>query len=465
MNYSTIKKAVVFSLVAVLGLSGISNAQDATSSTPGSSSAKVFGGRGQYRTWSLGVNAGVLAPMVLIGGSNDFNKSNLELGYGLTLRKQLGHAFGLELSGVRGKLSGENDASKSYVSPGSYTSFETDLGWSAALSGVANVATVDFLKRENSVNFIVKAGMGIVGFAPRSPVDWKGISGDDRDNQYVKEMYIPIGAGVKFKVSERVNFDLGYTMNFLDGDKLDGINVASKPNTKDKWSYTSAGLEFSLGSTAKPNLDWVNPVALMYDELKDPTLRQEVEALKGRVSALEAQDLLKDSDGDGVADKLDKCPNTEAGIKVDGSGCPLDVDGDGIPDSKDACPTEKGTAELNGCPPATATGEIMDAIQFEFNSSVLRTSAYPTLDKLSSDLRASASQRVQLDGHASAEGTDEYNMQLSRDRANAVKTYLVNSGVAASRIATTAYGERRPVASNATEDGRSKNRRVEFRKQ
>ena len=105
------------------------------------------------------------------------------------------------------------------------------------------------------------------------------------------------------------------------------------------------------------------------------------------------------------------------------------------------------------------------AIQFEFNSSVLRTDAYPTLDKLSSDLRANASGRVQLDGHASAEGTNEYNMTLSRDRANSVKTYLVNSGVAASRVATMAYGESRPVANNSTEEGRIQNRRVEFKMQ
>jgi len=203
----------------------------------------------------------------------------------------------------------------------------------------------------------------------------------------------------------------------------------------------------------------------MYDELKDPTLRQEVEALKGRVSALEAQDLLKDSDGDGVADKLDKCPGTEAGVKVDGSGCPLDVDADGIPDSKDACPTVKGTAEYNGCPPPSASVATGNTIQFEFDSSVLRTDAYPILDRISSDLRNNSSQSVQLDGHASSEGTTEYNMTLSRDRANSVKTYLVNSGVAASRISTSAFGESRPVASNATEAGRIENRRVEARMQ
>ncbi|SDM17950.1 OmpA-OmpF porin, OOP family [Daejeonella rubra] len=459
MNYSTIKKTLVFSLVAMLGLGEVSLAQTATSS-----SAKVFGGRSQYRTWSLGINAGVLAPKVVIGGTNDFNKANLNLGYGLSLRKQLGHAFGLEFAGVAGKLSGENETGKSSI-VGLPTSFETDLGYALSLSGVANVATVDFLQRENSVNFVVKAGMGYTGFAPRSPQDWKDKAGEpygSGTNKYVKELYVPVGAGVKFKVSERVNFDLSYVMNFLDGDNLDG--TYAKGTSKDKWSYTSAGLEFSLGSAAKPNLDWVNPLALMYDELKDPTLRQEVEALKGRVSALEAADLLKDSDGDGVADKLDKCPNTEAGIKVDGSGCPLDVDADGIPDSKDACPTVKGTAALNGCPEFASSGPVVP-IQFEFNSSVLKTSAYSTLDKLSSDLKANSSAMVQLDGHASAEGTEEYNMSLSRDRANSVKTYLVNSGIAASRVAVTAYGESRPVASNATEAGRVENRRVEIKQQ
>ena len=475
MNYSTIKKALVFSLVAALGLSEVSLAQNATNS-----SAKVFGGRAQYRTWSLGINAGVLTPKAIIGGTNDFNKANLNLGYGLSLRKQLGHAFGLELAAVSGKISGENVANdgkadnKIDVGPlgtNSNRSFETDLAAAVSLAGIVNVATVDFLKRENAVNFTVKTGLGLAHYAPSfvtasgAAVDWKGKAGEyngkgTRTN--VHELFIPVGAAVKFKVSERVNFDLGYTMNFLDGDNLDGTK--DKGFTKDKWAYTSAGLEFSLGSTAKPNLDWVNPVALMYDELKDPTLRQELEALKGRVSVLEAADLLKDSDGDGVANKLDKCPNTEAGIKVDGSGCPLDVDADGIPDSKDACPTVKGTAALNGCPEVVSSGPVVP-IQFEFNSSVLKTSAYSILDKLSSDLKANSSAIVQLDGHASAEGTEEYNISLSRDRANSVKTYLVNSGIAASRIAVTAHGESRPVASNATEAGRVENRRVEIKQQ
>ena len=95
-------------------------------------------------------------------------------------------------------------------------------------------------------------------------------------------------------------------------------------------------------------------------------------------------------------------------------------------------------------------------------SNTLDTSSYPILDQLSNDLRSKVLLKVELGGHASEEGTPDYNLQLSKDRANAVKTYLVNSGVAASKIVTKGFGETRPVASNATEEGRQLNRRVEI---
>jgi OOP family OmpA-OmpF porin len=79
-------------------------------------------------------------------------------------------------------------------------------------------------------------------------------------------------------------------------------------------------------------------------------------------------------------------------------------------------------------------------------------------------LRANSAAKIGLDGHASAEGTEAYNVNLSRDRANSVKTYLVNSGVDANRISVKAYGESRPIASNATEEGRVLNRRVEIKR-
>lgn len=103
-------------------------------------------------------------------------------------------------------------------------------------------------------------------------------------------------------------------------------------------------------------------------------------------------------------------------------------------------------------------------IQFEFNSSVLKTESYPELDKVASALKADPTVKFVLNGNASAEGTPEYNMQLSIDRANAVKAYLVNSGVNSSSLQVKGYGETRPIASNDTEEGRILNRRVEIKK-
>lgn len=446
MNYSTLKKGLAVSFVAVIGATTLASAQDSTAT---SSSAKVFGGRGQYRTWTIGVNGGVLSPFLAIGGSNDFTNMDVNLGYGVSVKKQLGHAFGIEGNLFRGKISGTNKDAANGVQyteqgMGGVREFETQLGYAADIRGVVNVATVDFLRRENSVNFFVTAGYGLVAYAPKvtygngTVVDWKEHAGDSRDKKYVKEAYIPVGAGVKFKVSDRVAFNLGYTMHFVDADNLDG--VYAKGTTKDKFSYGYAGLEFSLGAKSKPDLNWVNPLALMYDELKDPSLRQEVEALKTRVTNVEksVEDLKKDSDGDGVSDQFDKCPGTPAGTAVDGSGCPLPV----------------ATAPVA----SNVTG--FETIQFEFNSSVLKTESYPTLDKLSSVLRENGG-KAMLKGYASSEGTAAYNLKLSKDRANSVKTYLVNSGVSSSQVTTKGYGEANPIASNDTEEGRIQNRRVE----
>jgi outer membrane protein OmpA-like peptidoglycan-associated protein len=109
------------------------------------------------------------------------------------------------------------------------------------------------------------------------------------------------------------------------------------------------------------------------------------------------------------------------------------------------------------------TAEAYANIRFEFDSSVIKTSGYPLLDAASADLRSSGVV-VELDGYASSEGTAAHNLRLSRDRANSVKTYLVNSGVSPEKIKIKAYGETHPIADNSTEEGRVANRRVELHK-
>lgn len=140
----------------------------------------------------------------------------------------------------------------------------------------------------------------------------------------------------------------------------------------------------------------------------------------------------------------------------------VDTDGDGIPDSKDQCPEVKGVASNNGCPEEKMKVYDYKNIQFEFNSSVLKTSSYATLETIAQQIKNSGNTKFLVNGHSSAEGTEARNMALSIDRANAVKAYLVNNGIASSRLITKGFGESQPVADNSTESGRALNRRVEI---
>ncbi|TWI99960.1 OOP family OmpA-OmpF porin [Mucilaginibacter frigoritolerans] len=449
MNYSTLKKTVVFSFVSLMAV-GFASAQTDTAkslkkvkTSDSTSTPKLFGGAGQYNTWSVGVNVGVTAPSVATGGVTPFTHNKAELGYGLSVRDQLSHAFGLQADFHGGKLAGNDNGGTSTDSGNGlpYSSFSTNF-YSGSLTGVVDVGSVSFLHRKNSVNFYVLGGAGLMWYKPTA-VDPSGNSFPY--SHYAKELFIPVGAGVKFKLTEQLSLNLGYTENFMDGFNLEAIHT--KYPAENKYSYGYAGLEYTFGPKSKPSLEWVNPIAQMYDELYDAALRQEVEALKGRVANVETavSDLKKDSDGDGVSDQFDKCPNTPAGTVVDGSGCPIVFP---KPDTIKA---------------ATAAVAPYSNIQFEFDSSVLKTSSYPVLDATSADLRSNSSV-VTLAGYASSEGTASHNLRLSKDRANSVKTYLVNSGVDAKRVKVKGYGETHPIADNSTEDGRILNRRVEFHK-
>jgi len=115
-------------------------------------------------------------------------------------------------------------------------------------------------------------------------------------------------------------------------------------------------------------------------------------------------------------------------------------------------------------PPAPKPDYNFSNIQFEFNSGILKTDSYPALDNAAAQMKMDATIKFNLSGFASAEGTDAHNLQLSIDRANSVKAYLVNSGVSADNITTKGYGEANPVADNTTEAGRILNRRVEIKK-
>ena len=104
----------------------------------------------------------------------------------------------------------------------------------------------------------------------------------------------------------------------------------------------------------------------------------------------------------------------------------------------------------------------LNNISFEFNKADLLPSSYEELDKVYSFLNDNPTVQIELAGHTDNVGSDDYNMELSQKRADAVKTYLVNKGIDAGRLTSKGYGETKPIETNDQDWGREKNRRVEF---
>jgi OOP family OmpA-OmpF porin len=182
-----------------------------------------------------------------------------------------------------------------------------------------------------------------------------------------------------------------------------------------------------------------------------------------------------DNDGDGIPDALDKCPNEpedKDGFQ-DEDGCPdPDNDNDGIPDARDKCPNEPETfnnyKDDDGCPdevPAEVkkfTG-VIEGINFKTGSADILAGSYVLLDRAVKVLQDYPDVNLEISGHTDSRGKAEYNLNLSQRRADAVKTYFVQRGVASVRLQAVGFGLTRPIADNKTSSGRATNRRTEFR--
>jgi len=172
-----------------------------------------------------------------------------------------------------------------------------------------------------------------------------------------------------------------------------------------------------------------------------------------------------DADGDGVPDCIDKCPNTPKNCRpVDKNGCPPDTDGDGVPDCMDKCKgTPKGhSVDENGCPPVGEELMILTGINFAFDSSKLDKESEVIIGRAVDNLKRNPQMKVLIEGHTDSTGAEDYNMGLSIRRAQAVKDFMVSQGIAKERLSIKGFGETQPLVSNDTKEGRAENRRVEF---
>ncbi|MGH8455764.1 MAG: OmpA family protein [Stenotrophobium sp.] len=143
---------------------------------------------------------------------------------------------------------------------------------------------------------------------------------------------------------------------------------------------------------------------------------------------------------------------------------PLDSDGDGVPDSIDQCPnTPRGMrVDARGCAIKEATVVLHD-ISFEFNKARLTAEARQSLDRIVAGLKGQPTMRLTVEGYTDSIGSTAYNLKLSRERAASARSYLIEQGVAGSRLRSEGFGKTHPIASNKTAEGRALNRRVELK--
>lgn len=206
------------------------------------------------------------------------------------------------------------------------------------------------------------------------------------------------------------------------------------------------------------------------EEKKKEILKEEIPVVKQEekppviVEQKPTVDENTDTDGDGIADKIDACPFIKGGAKT--YGCP-DSDNDGIIDMKDQCPMEAGPKSNHGCPEkkenAISSATKTKNIEFETGKAVIKGfDVIDILEPVSDQLWSDSSTTILISGHTDSEGDEFYNMILSQKRADAVKEYFMKHGVSEERIKTIAYGETMPLVINDTEEDKQRNRRAEI---
>ncbi|HEY4224022.1 MAG TPA: OmpA family protein [Myxococcota bacterium] len=227
-----------------------------------------------------------------------------------------------------------------------------------------------------------------------------------------------------------------------------------------------------MGADGKPVVDAEGkPVLIVCDKCPDQ---------KGPLSNAGCPD--PDRDHDGILNEVDACPDDAGPLET--RGCP-DKDGDKIADKDDACPTVPGVLwdnnpewkkqdpkGGNGCPPPLTLVvikqckiEIKQQVQFDVAKSTIKPASAKLLAEVGSAVRSLAElKKVVIEGHTDDQGGADYNMELSQERANAVRQWLIDKEhVNADLLEAVGYGLTRPIASNRTSQGRQQNRRSEFK--
>jgi outer membrane protein OmpA-like peptidoglycan-associated protein len=175
-----------------------------------------------------------------------------------------------------------------------------------------------------------------------------------------------------------------------------------------------------------------------------------------------------DIDGDGISDDIDECKGAKG--PKENNGCPWpDNDGDGVPDKDDLCKDEAGIVSNNGCPQLSSEivatlNKFGSKIYFPANSSqIIGKKTMEVLEDIKNILSENPKGKIIIEGYASSDGDEEFNIDLSVRRAKSVLNYLIGLGISVNRLEVEGYGELEPLGDNSNSQGRAMNRRVQFK--
>ena len=441
--------------------------------------------------WEVGVKGGLFTL------SSDV-PARISYGLGAHIRKAFGYVFSARLNYMYGKGKGlhyvpssnyyNNNAwtSNGYTAPNNiFYNYKTTVQ-DLSLEGLFSLNNIRFHKSRTGYNLYALAGVGAMIYdtyvnaldANGNPYTalFAGIdaSGGYKDRKQIKDQLkdgmddsyetaaenqgnrraklggqtlrpvVHFGAGVAFKINNRLNIAIEDRFTFTKDDLLDGQRwqeqAAGDPvltRDFDSYNFASVGLNINLGAKSTEPLWWLNPLDYAYSEIRNPRLM--------RIP----KPVLPDTDGDGVTDQFDQ-EQTPAGCPVDTHGVSRDTDGDGVPDCRDKevvtptycqpvdadgigkCPCPEGCAaavDSNAC--ATALGAL-PSITFTGSTVALSTDARSMLASVASRLRNNPECRIVVTGYCASSKSEQ---QRSWDRVNAIINYMVErEGISAERF-------------------------------
>lgn len=273
---------------------------------------------------------------------------------------------------------------------------------------------------------------------------------------------------IKEITDNRILFEMGFSLKFWSPYKGD-IDNDGIPNHLDNCLNEPEDYDGYFDLDGCPDPDNDNDGILDVDDYC-PNIPEDIDGFEDLDGC---PDL--DNDGDNIPDVLDSCMNLAEDFDGfrDLDGCPdFDNDLDGIIDIKDKCPnrpeTFNGYLDDDGCPDKIVEeilkGKkvVLSNINFEYDSSILISEAFAILNEVLAALRRNHEIELIIRGYTDSKGDFGYNLELSQRRAQAVVQYLLNQGIDRNRLKSVGYGATSPIADNSTEEGRLKNRRVEF---